>query len=172
MRRLAWLLLVLAPLAYAKDGQHDFDWEIGKWKTSMRVRLHPLSGSNEWKELEGTSTVTPLAGGRANIVELVADGGGLHIEGVSVRLYHPDAQQWALHYANLRDGLLTTPVTGGFKDGRGEFYGPDTLNGRAIFVRFIVTQLTPESWHFEQSFSDDGGKTWETNWIATDTKMK
>ena len=25
---------------------------------------------------------------------------------------------------------------------------------------------------FEQAFSSDGGKTWEVNWIATDTRIK
>jgi hypothetical protein len=170
MKRAIALLLLALPL-FAKDGQHDFDGEIGKWKTSLRLRLHPLSGSNEWKELEGTSIVTPLLGGRANLVELLVDGGGIHIEGVSLRLYRPDAQQWTLNYANMKDGQLTTPVIGGFKDGRGEFYGQDSLGGRAILVRFVISPLSKDSWHFEQAFSDDGGKTWETNWIATDTRI-
>ncbi|MBS0273535.1 MAG: hypothetical protein JSR55_03850 [Proteobacteria bacterium] len=28
------------------------------------------------------------------------------------------------------------------------------------------------SGHFEQAFSDDGGKSWEVNWIAGDTRTK
>jgi len=31
--------------------------------------------------------------------------------------------------------------------------------------------LTASSCRFEQAFSDDGGKTWEVNWIATDTRV-
>jgi hypothetical protein len=62
-------------------------------------------------------------------------------------------------------------VIGEFKDGRGEFYGSDTLDGRAILVRFVISDITKDSCHFEQAFSDDGGKTWEVNWIATDTRV-
>ncbi|MCI0612971.1 hypothetical protein L0244_08270, partial [bacterium] len=67
-------------------------------------------------------------------------------------------------------GTLTLPSIGEFKNGRGEFYNTDTLNGRLILVRFIISDITANSIHFEQSFSDDGGKTWEVNWIATDTR--
>ena len=72
---------------------------------------------------------------------------------------------------NSNDGLLTSPTIGQFTDGRGEFFGQDTLGGRAIFVRLIISRITPASWRFEQAFSDDGGKTWEINWIATDTRV-
>jgi len=70
----------------------------------------------------------------------------------------------------MRDGQLTPPVSGRFEHGRGEFYGQDTLDGRPIFVRFVISDITPSSAHFEQAFSGDGGKTWEVNWIATDTR--
>ena len=170
MRLVAIALLLVAGVARA-GGPHDFDGELGKWKTSLRLRA-PLSGSSTWKELEGTSTVTPVLGGRANLVELVADGSGIHIEGASLRLYRPETQQWTLNFANAADGLLTVPMIGGFKDGRGEFYAQDTVKGRAVLVRFVVTPLSPDSWRFEQAFSDDGGRTWEANWIATDTRIK
>jgi NIPSNAP len=55
-------------------------------------------------------------------------------------------------------------VVGGFKDGVGTFYADDTFNGKAIRIRFLWTNLTTRP-HWEQAFSDDGGKTWETNWI-------
>jgi hypothetical protein len=45
------------------------------------------------------------------------------------------------------------------------------LNGRAILVRFVISDITRDSCHFEQAFSDDGGKTWEVNWVATDTRV-
>ena len=171
MKRAIVLLLLALPM-FARDGQHDFDWEIGKWKTNVRRRVHPLTGSTTWTEMNGISTVTKVLGGRANLVELVADGPDLHFEGASLRLYRPDSQQWTLNFANARDGQLTVPMIGEFKEGRGEFYAQDTFNGRAILVRFVISQLTPNSWRFEQSFSDDGGKTWETNWIATDTRIE
>ncbi len=117
----------------ARDGEHDFDFEIGLWKTRLRRLIHPLTGSTTWVEMEGT---------------------------------------WSLNFANANDGVLSQPAIGEFKDGRGEFYDQEPLNGRAILVRFVILPLTPDSCRFEQSFSDDGGKTWEVNWIAIDTRVK
>ena len=156
----------------ARDGQHDFDFEIGTWKTHLRRRLRPLTGSNTWVEYNGTSVVKKVLNGKANLVELVVDGPAGHIEGLSLRLYNPEARQWSLNFANVNGGTLTPPSIGEFKNGRGEFYNQDTLNGRSILVRFIISDITPTSCHFEQSFSDDGGKTWEANWIAVDTRVR
>jgi hypothetical protein len=155
-----------------RDGQHDFDFEIGTWKTHLRRRLHPLTGSNTWVEMEGTTTVRKVLNGRANLVELIADGAGAHFGGMSLRLYNPETRQWSLNFANAADGALAIPTIGEFKDGRGEFYDQETLNGRAILVRFVISDITPDSCHFEQAFSDDGGKTWEVNWIANDARIK
>ena len=155
-----------------RDGQHDFDFEIGSWKTQLRRRLHPLTGSTTWVEYQGTTVVRKIWNGRANLVELEVDGPPGHIEGLSLRLYNPESRQWSLNYSNSASGTMSQPVIGEFKNGRGEFFGQDFLNGRAILVRFIISDITPNSCHFEQSFSDDGGKTWESNWIATDTRVK
>lgn len=155
-----------------RDGQHDFDFEIGTWKTHLRRLKNPLTGSTTWVEYRGTTIVGKVWNGRANLVELDVDGPSGHIEGLSLRLYNPQSRQWSLNFANSASGTLTEPVVGGFKNGRGEFFGQEVLNGRAIFVRFVISDITPNSCRFEQAFSDDGGKTWEVNWIATDTRMK
>ena len=157
--------------AAPRDGQDDFDFEIGAWKTRLSRRLRPLTGSTSWVEYEGTSVVRKVWNGRANLVELEVEGPGGRIEGLSLRLYNPQSRQWSLNFSNSRGGTLSPPVIGEFKDGRGEFFGQDTLDGRAIFVRFVISNVTPSSWRFEQAFSDDGGKTWEVNWIATDTRV-
>ena len=155
-----------------RDGQHDFDFEIGTWKTHLRRLLHPLTGSTTWVEYEGTTIVHKIWNGRGNLVELVADGPTGHFEGLNLRLYNPQARQWSLNFANSSNGSLSQPTIGEFKNGRGEFFDQETLNGRAIFVRFVIWDITPNSCRFEQAFSDDGGKTWEVNWIATDTRVK
>lgn len=157
--------------AAARDGQHDFDFEIGKWKTHLRRLQHPLTGSTTWVEYEGTTVVRKVWNGRANLVELDVDGPAGHIEALSLRLYHPESHQWSLNFANSKGGTLGQPAIGEFKNGRGEFFDQETLNGRAILVRFVISDITPNSCHFEQAFSDDGGKTWEVNWIATDTRV-
>lgn len=155
-----------------RDGQQDFDFSIGTWKTELSRLLNPLSGSNEWVEYEGTSVTREVWDGRANLLELDVEGPTGRLVGLSLRLYNPQARQWSLNYANVNGGTITTPVIGEFKDGRGEFYCQETFDGRAIFVKFVITRLTDDSWHYEQSFSDDGGKTWEANWIAVDTLIK
>ena len=156
----------------SSDGQRDFDWEIGTWTTNVRVLRNPLSGKPpEWAEYHGTSVVGPLLDGRANFVELSVAGAAGKIEGGSLRLYNPQARQWSLNYASLRNGMLTAPVYGGFDGhGRGVFYGQDMLDGRAILVRFVIMQVSEKKAHFEQAYSADGGVSWEDNWIAVDTR--
>ena len=162
----------LQPTSTEPDGQHDFDFEIGTWKTHLSRRLHPLTGSTTWVEYEGTSVVRKVWDGRANLVELEVGGPEGHIEGLSLRLYNPQSHQWSLNFAGSSGGTLSQPTIGEFKNGRGEFFDQETLNGRAIFVRFVISDITSNSCRFEQAFSEDGGKTWEANWIATDTRAK
>jgi hypothetical protein len=155
-----------------RDGQHDFDFEIGTWKTHLRRLLHPLTGSQTWVEYEGRSVVRKIWNGRANLVELEADGSAGHFEGLNLRLYNPQSRQWSLNFANSQSGALSQPTIGEFKAGRGEFFDQETWNGRAILVRFVISDITPDSCRFEQAFSDDGGRTWEVNWIAIDTRVQ
>jgi hypothetical protein len=164
------LLLSGPPLAAAesRDGQRDFDWEIGEWTTRLSRLQHPLSGSSTWVKYEGVTVVRPVLGGSANLVELKVEGPAGRIEGLSLRLYDPNARQWSLNFAG--GGVLTPPVYGQFRDGRGIFHGQDTFGGRAVLVRFIISDVTANSARFEQAFSDDGGINWEVNWIAVDTR--
>lgn len=154
-----------------RDGSHDFDWEIGRWTTVLRYRPESLTGSNRWLDYRGTSDVRAVLGGRANLVELSVVGTAGRIEGASLRLYNPEARQWTLNFASIRNGQLTAPVHGAFDaNGRGLFYGVDTLDGRAVLVRFVISDVTPSSARFEQAYSADAGATWEVNWIAVDTR--
>jgi hypothetical protein len=155
-----------------RDGQHDFDFEVGTWKTHLSRRVHPLTGSTTWVEYDGTSVVRKIWDGRANLVELEVTGPAGHIAALSLRLYDPKAHQWSLNSANVRGGTLSVPTIGEFKNGRGEFYDQEPFNGRTILVRNIWSDITANSCRFEQAFSDDGGKTWEVNWIAVDTRVK
>lgn len=160
-----------APAPAQHDGQHDFDFEIGTWKTHLKVLRHPLTGAGTWVEYEGTSVVHSIWGGRANMVELEVDGPTGHVEAINLRLYNPTAHQWSLNFANATGGTMSVPTVGEFKNGRGEFYDQETVNGRMILVRNVWSGITANSCHFEQAFSDDGGRTWETNWIADDTRI-
>jgi len=156
-----------APGGAPRDGQHDFDFEFGTWQAHVSRLKQPLSGSKEWVEYDGPSVVRKVWDGRANLGEIDLAGPAGHIHGLSLRLYAPAAHQWRISWANAADGLLGTAMVGGFDGGRGEFYDQEDFNGRAVFVRFIFSDITATTFRLEQAFSADGGKTWEPNWIAT-----
>jgi hypothetical protein len=157
--------------ASARDGQHDFDFAIGTWKTHVARLQHPLTGSRTWVEYDGTSVVRSFWDGRANLVELDVSGAAGRIQGLSLRLYEPQTGRWSIHYASRSDGALSPPGIGGFREGRGEFFSDETLDGRPIRVRFVVSGITATSARYEQAFSADGGRSWEVNWVATDTRV-
>jgi hypothetical protein len=165
-----WLLLLAMVSLGAPDHQHDFDFEFGSWTAHLRVRQR-LSNAESWTEFNGTSTVRKIWDGRANAGELEVSSGTTHIEGLTLRLYNPETQQWSIYWSNAKDGAISgTPMFGRFENGRGEFYGQDVANGANVYARFIFSDVTPTTFKLEQAFSDDGAKTWVTNWVATFTK--
>jgi hypothetical protein len=173
--------LLLSPIAAtaqpatppaARDGQHDFDFTVGRWKTHITRLEKPLSGSTTWIKMEGTKTERKIWNGRAHLEEIEADGPTGHMEGLTLFLYNPQAHQWSQTFASSKDGTLGNPEIGEFKNGRGELFGQDTFNGKTILVRAVWSDITPDSHKFEQAFSEDGGKTWETNFIAQLTRDK
>jgi hypothetical protein len=160
-------------IAEKRDGQRDFDFELGSWKIHLKRLQNPLSGTAPaWIEFDGTTVTRKLWDGRAEIEEFEVDSASSHIEGMTLRLYNPQTHQWSLYWANSKQGVMGGPPNvGEFKNGRGEFYCQDTYNGRVILVRYVWSDITPNSAHFEQSYSDDGGKTWEVNWITDQTRV-
>ena len=157
-----------------RDGQHDFDFEIGTWKIHLSRLQDRLVGSKTWVEFDGTSVTRKVWDGRANLEEFETDSPTGHIEGLTLRVYNPQTHQWSIYWANSKDPALGQPIqpmVGEFKNGRGEFYDQELWKGRSVYVRFIWSDITPNSAHFEQSFSNDGGKTWEVNWITDQTRV-
>jgi len=163
---------VTAPAVH--DGQHDFDFLIGAWKFHLKRLIHPLTGSTTWVEFDGTARAQKILGGRANVDEISVEGPTGKVEGLTLRMYSPQSRQWSIYWGNLRDGNLGLPAiatVGSFKDGHGEFFDHEPINGRWIFVRYVWFDITPDSARFEQSFSADGGRTWEVNWITSQTRI-
>ena len=153
------------------ETNHDFDFEDGTWKIHLKRLDHPLTGSNHWIEFDGTSTTQRLWDGNAHLEQFETVGTTGHVEGLTYRLYRPESHQWYIYWVNRKDGILDQPMVGEFKNGVGLFIDQEPFNGRMILVRFIWSEMTPNSAHFEQSFSDDGGKTWEVNWITDQTRV-
>jgi BNR/Asp-box repeat len=169
MRKLFMLVacafMLLGAASAIPDGAHDFDFDFGSWHTHIRRLLHPLTGSTTWATYDGTVTVRKVWDGAANVEEVEANGPN-HLEFVNVRLYNKASHQWSLNGASSTDGTLGTAMFGGFEGGRGVFYDQETFNGRTILDRQTFFKITPTSYAFEQAFSDDGGKTWEPNFVA------
>ena len=145
---------------------HDFDFLFGKWTLRNRRLKEALSGSSDWVEFTSTVVARPLWGGLANIDEYEAldtPWGAIH--GLTLRLYDEASRQWTIHWANRKNGRLDPPMTGAWTNGLGEFYDQELYRGRMIYVRFLWSNESENAARWEQAFSDDGGKTWETNWI-------
>jgi hypothetical protein len=154
------------------DGQHDFDFNIGVWKTHIKRILDPLAGAKDSIELNGTINVRKVWDGRAQLEEIEADGPKGHWEGMTLFLYNPQSHQWSQTFADSDTGVLNSPATGRFENGRVELYSEDTYKDRSILVRAAWSDITPNSHHYEESYSDDGGKTWAPVLIANLTREK
>jgi hypothetical protein len=147
----------------------DFDFLTGSWNIANRKLLKLLVGSDDWEEFPATSCCVPMFGGAATAEEYACPAKGFY--GLSLRLYEPAGEEWSIWWANSRDGLLTPPVRGRFDADRvGYFYGDDTHEDTPVRVRFIWSRITPVSARWEQAFSVDGERTWETNWIMDMTR--
>ena len=116
------------------DGQHDFDFDFGTWKTHSSRLLHPLSGSKDWADMDGLTVVKKVWNGRANLAEYKADGPASHVELMALRYYNQEARQWAVVFATPSGGTLSVPCIGEFRNGRGDFYDQEEFNGRYILV--------------------------------------
>ncbi|MET0582070.1 MAG: hypothetical protein ABWZ08_08870 [Pseudoxanthomonas sp.] len=152
------------------DGRHDFDFFHGSWHLHNRRLKHWLADSDEWVEFEGRLHCQSLLDGIGNIDEVVVDfGEGIH--GISLRLYDPATRLWSDYWATKRSGVLTPPVVSAFTDGIGTFHGEDRFEGRPVRLRAIWTQPSADEVRWEQAFSADQGKTWETNWTMRMTRQ-
>ena len=173
--RLAGFLIVVLALGAegaemkTGDASRDFDFWMGSWKVHNR-RLHErLKGSTTWEEFEATVTARPLLGGVGNQDEYRTDFAG-GFTGMSFRFFDPSTRQWSIYWADSRNGTLEPPVIGAFSGDVGVFEGADAFEGRPIRVRFTWSRVTTPTPRWEQAFSADGGKTWETNWIMDMTR--
>ena len=121
-----------------RDGQHDFDFDIGAWKTHSSRLMKPLTGSKTWVELDGMTVVRPVWRGRANLAEYKAHGESGVLELLALRWYNPAAHQWNIDFATPKGGTLGIPGVGEFRDGRADFYDQEPYNGKSILVRFSI----------------------------------
>jgi len=151
--------------ASSESSAHDFDFWTGTWRGRNRRLRERLAGCAEWDEFEGTCVARPLLDGLGNMDEFRTDyQGGL--VGLSLRFFDSETRLWSIYWTDTRrSGLLEPPVIGSFVGGIGVFECDDTFDGRPIIVRYRWSDVTAATARWEQSFSDDSGETWETNWV-------
>jgi hypothetical protein len=160
----------LAAAATGAGGARDFDFWMGAWKIHNRRLRERLKGSTEWEEFAATCVARPILGGAANEDELRTEHAGGFI-GMTFRFFDAATGKWSLYWADSRRGVLDPPVVGAFAGDTGVFEGADSFEGRPIRVRFIWSRTASGTPRWEQAFSADGGKTWETNWIMDMTRQ-
>jgi hypothetical protein len=149
----------------ARDGSHDFDFAFGTWRTHIQSLDKPLTGSHSWASMEGTKVSRPLGSGRAQWEEIEAAGSAGRIKGATLVIYNSEARQWTQTFVSS-DGVIGTPLVGEFKNGMGKLIAPESFNGRTVLARATWSEITPTSYKYEAAFSDDGGRTWETHFVA------
>lgn len=147
------------------DGRNDFDFLIGNWTVHHRTLKQRLHGSMEWVEFEGTTACKKIINGLGNMDENLIDSTTGLVQAITLRLFNPVSKEWSIYWATDKTGILDVPMIGGFQDGVGEFYSQEVFEGRHIYNRFIWSKITANSCQWEQAFSEDGAKTWETNWV-------
>jgi hypothetical protein len=157
---------------HPRDGRADFDFLFGSWKVHNRRLKERLRGSTEWEEFLSACRVRPILSGLGNMDEFTIDAPAGRLEAVTVRLYNTASREWSIYWAaSPGGGRFDVPMVGQFDGPRGEFYSQEVFEGRHIFNRFIWTVLSANACRWEQAFSVDGGRTWETNWIMNFTRQ-
>jgi hypothetical protein len=161
-----------ASIPAMRDGQHDFDFNVGAWTTHIKRTLDPFAAQSDALELTGTVTVRKVWDGKAQLEEIEADGPKGHWEGLTLFLYNPTAHQWSQSFVNSKVAALSgSSNVGELKDGRIVLTGQDTVNDRTILIRAIWSDIKPDSHQYEELYSNDGGMTWVRSFIAHLTRL-
>ena len=154
-------------------GPSQWTFIYGMWNVHHRRLVARLAGSDEWQEFEGTSEFWPLLAGAGNVDDNFIDLPGDPYRAVSLRSFDPATGLWSIWWLDgRRPGVIDVPVVGRFDDGIGRFEAHATFNGRPIRVRFLWTRTDTLTPRWEQAFSDDGGRTWESNWEMDFTRAE
>lgn len=155
-------------------GSSDFDFLVGEWRVHHRRLKGRLADSHDWVEFDGICTMRLLMGGAANVEDHLLNAPGGAYRAVGLRSYDARSGQWAIWWLDGRSplGPLDEPVKGRFEKGVGAFFSNEVFQGKPIRVRYLWSHITPNSARWEQAFSPDEGKTWETNWTMEFQRAK
>jgi hypothetical protein len=161
---------MLRTSATVESSARDFDFLVGTWQVLNRRLKARHVKSDDWDEFPGRCTMRTILGGAGNVDEIGFPTKGW--SGVSMRFFSPQTKQWSIYWVNSRDGVVQPPVAGAFRDGVGEFFGDDLDEGKPVRVRYRWSRITKDTARWEQAFSLDGGKSWETNWVMDFARLR
>lgn len=151
------------------SSEHDFDFLVGDWRVAHRRLKERLAGCDEWIAFDGVSQMRKTLGGFGNVDENVLNMPGGAYHALTVRTFDSQSLQWSIWWFDQRyPRAIDPPMVGAFENGVGIFFCDDVFESRPIRVRFIWTVRDQPRW--EQAFSEDGGATWETNWVMDFTR--
>lgn len=145
-------------------GPHDFDYFEGGWRATQRRLKARGVGSKDWETFPSTLCMKLHLDGIATIDELEMPTKGW--KGLTVRTFDLAKKQWSIYWVSSKRGVMDPPQVGGFDGDRGLFYGEDVDDGKPVQVIYEWKKLPPNRARWAQSFSYDGGKTWEVNWTS------
>lgn len=164
-------LIALNQAEAAADSAGDFDFFLGKWQVKHRRLKERLVGSKEWEEYAGTTHCQAILGGIANFNDSVVHRSGATYRSLGLRAFDAKTNAWTDWSLDGRNPTqVTVDGVGRFVNGIGTFFADDTFAGKPIRVRGIFTPLTARSTQWEQAFSPDAGRTWETNYVMRYTR--
>jgi hypothetical protein len=164
--------MVVGQETQVRNGAADFDFLIGEWSVRHRRLERRLVGDTSWIEFTGRASARKVLDGLGNFDEMTVNvPSGLYY-GATLRLFNPSTGLWSIHWMDSRHPALDPPMAGRFCQGRGLFYGDDTFEGQAIRVRFIWSVLSADACRWEQAFSPDEERSWETNWTMDFTRLR
>jgi hypothetical protein len=147
------------------DGRRDFDFHMRPARVRNQRLVRRMEACTEWQEFGATMDAQPVVGGLGNVDFFhCPDFPGGPLEGMSLRSFDPRTRLWSIYWLDDRICQLQPPVIGRFEGGRGEFVGDDSFAGKPIRCRYVWNVVGEDSATWEQAFSGDGGRTWETNW--------
>ncbi|MBS0281469.1 MAG: hypothetical protein JSR25_09935 [Proteobacteria bacterium] len=155
--------------ACARDGAHDFDFLLGDWTAHARQLPDRLNGSHDWIAFEGTEHHSRILRSNTNLEEFEVYNADkrIRLHAQTLRLYNAQTGQWSMYLTDVYSGTLDgNPLVGGFDGSRGEFFRQTQYKGRTILMRYVWFNISPKAARMEQSYSDDGGKSWELNWVC------
>jgi hypothetical protein len=156
----------------ASSAGREFDFFLGNWKVRHRRLKKRLANSNDWEEFDGTSSCQSLLGGIVNLNESVMHRPTGTSRGMGIRAFDAKTGAWADWYLSGQDPTnIGDPGMGRFAHGAATFLSEEIYQGTPVTVRGLWSQITPTSFQWDQAFSTDGGKTWETNWIMRHTRV-